>query len=213
MIWSGTEAKNATQVSPDGASLAFFDEVTGDLCLGEIALGKVTAIVRRDPAGKPYEFPVGTRWSPDGRRLAYGWFNSDNSIELRMVGVDGSNARTLYSRKNEMMFPTAWSPDGRTIAVGMAKDFHKSYDIGLISAEDGSLRVLKTEALPKVPPKSVAFSPDGRFLVIDPPQKEVIQSATSSPFRSTAPRRSGSSSIPRMTLYSAGSRGPINFFF
>jgi Tol biopolymer transport system component len=71
-----------------------------------------------------------------------------------------------------MMFPTAWSPDGRTIAVGMAKDFYKSYDIGLVSAEDGSLRILKTEALPKVPPKSVTFSPDGRFLLVDPPQKD-----------------------------------------
>ena len=89
-----------------------------------------------------------------------------------MVGIDGSNLRTLYSRKNEMMFPTAWSPDGRTIAVGMAKDFYKSYDIGLVSAEDGSLRILKTEALPKVPPKSVTFSPDGRFLLVDPPQKD-----------------------------------------
>ena len=172
MIWSGTEARNATQVSPDGASLAFFDEAAGNLCIKEISSGKVTAVVRRDPAGKPYEFPVGARWSPDGKRLAYGWFNADNSIELRMVGIDGSNLRTLYSRKNEMMFPTAWSPDGRTIAVGMAKDFYKSYDIGLVSAEDGSLRILKTEALPKVPPKSVTFSPDGRFLLVDPPQKD-----------------------------------------
>ena len=172
MIWSGTEAKNATQVSPDGAWLAFFDEAGGNLCIKEISSGKVTAVVRRDPAGKPYEFPVGARWSPDGKRLAYGWFNADNSIELRMVGIDGSNLRTLYSRKNEMMFPTAWSPDGRTIAVGMAKDFYKSYDIGLVSAEDGSLRILKTEALPKVPPKSVTFSPDGRFLLVDPPQKD-----------------------------------------
>ena len=171
MIWSGTEAKNALQVSPDGTSLTFFDEAGSNLCIKEIASGKVTAIVRRDPAGKPYEFPVGARWSPDGKRLAYGWFNEDNSIELRMVGVDGSNVRTLYSRKNEMMFPTAWSPDGRTIAVGMAKDFYKTYDIGLISAEDGALRILKTEALPKVPPKSVTFSPDGRFLIVDPPQK------------------------------------------
>ena len=172
MIWAGTEAENVIQVSPDGTFVAFIDEETSDLCIKGIASGKKTVVVRRATSGQPYEFPVTARWSPDGKRLAYGWFNADNSIELRMIGVDGSNARTLYSRKNEMMFPTAWSPDGRTIAVGMAKDFYKSYNIGLISAQDGSLRVLKTEALPKAPPKIMTFSPDGRFLIIDPPQKQ-----------------------------------------
>ena len=57
MIWSGTEAKNATQVSPDGAWLAFFDEAGGNLCIKEISSGKVTAVVRRDPAGKALRIP------------------------------------------------------------------------------------------------------------------------------------------------------------
>jgi Tol biopolymer transport system component len=123
MVWSGSEAKTVSHVSQDGTSLTFIDEETGNLCVKDIASGRESVVVRRDASAEPYEFPITARWSPDGKRLAYSWFNKDNSIELRMVDTDGSNLRTLYAQKNEVMVPMAWSPDGRTIAVVFIRDF------------------------------------------------------------------------------------------
>ena len=116
MIWSGPEAASASALSPDGTALSFVDKEAGDLCVRGIVSGKESVVVSKARSGKPYEFPLNSVWSPDGQSLAYGWFNRDNSIELRTIGRDGAGARTLYSQKNEMAFPAAWSPDGKAIS-------------------------------------------------------------------------------------------------
>jgi len=172
LIWSGPDAESVGQASPDGKSLSFIEKETGNLCIKEIASGKQIVVVRRNLLGKPYEFPVSSRWSPDGSSLAYGWFNRDNSVELRTIGIDGSNARILYAQKNEMVFPMAWSPDGRFIAASLMRDFYKSYNVSLIAVEDGSVKVLKTPKLLETAPKNMTFSPDSHYLVIDLPQGE-----------------------------------------
>lgn len=172
MLWSGAEAETSSHLSPDGRALSFVDKESGNLCIRDVASGKQTVVVRKAQSAKPYEFPVNSCWSPDGKNLAYGWFNTENSVELRLVGTDGSNPRTLYSRTNEMAFPAAWSPDGRFIAAGLVRDFYKSFDAGLISIEDGSLKILKTITQLKAAPMNMVFSSDGRHLLVDLPQKD-----------------------------------------
>ncbi|HDT12749.1 MAG TPA: tetratricopeptide repeat protein, partial [Candidatus Aminicenantes bacterium] len=172
MVWSGLEAGSASSISPDGRYLSYVDEESGNLCIRDVASGKRTIVVRKAQADKPYQFPLISRWSPDGNSLVYAWFNMDNSIELRTIGVDGSAPRTLYSQKNEMAFPAAWSPDGRSIAAVVMRDFYQSFNLGLISVEDGSLKILKTFRQIKAAPMSMVFSRDGRFLLVDLPQTE-----------------------------------------
>lgn len=172
MIWSGPEAASASHLSPDGRALSFVDEESGDLCIRDVASGKETVVVSKAQSGQPYQFPLNSMWSPDAESLAYGWFNMGSSVELRTIGIDGSDPRTLYSQRNEMAFPAAWSPDGRFIAVSLMRDFYKSYNVGLISVEDGSLKVLKTAKLLQTAPMSMVFSRDGRYLFIDLPEKE-----------------------------------------
>jgi len=64
-------------------------------------------------------------WSPDGKQIAYGWWNEDH-WELRIVGFDGSGPRVLY-RNTEMktysdgIHPFTWSQDGKHILAR----FHK----------------------------------------------------------------------------------------
>jgi Tol biopolymer transport system component len=174
-IWSGPDAGSAGKPSPDGKYLSYIDQSTGDLAIREIATGKMIPVTNKIPREKPYEFALVACWSPDGKRLAYAWFNKDNYLELRTIGVDGSNVRTLYQKKNEWAFPSAWSPDGKSIVAGVvsvAGGAYTSYAYGLISVEDGSLRILKTAKLLKTAPKNTIFSPDGRYVVTDLPQKE-----------------------------------------
>jgi Tol biopolymer transport system component len=172
LIWSGPDADSVGKASPDGKFLSFIDKETANLSIKDIASGKTTVVTNKEPWGKSYEFAVNSCWSPNGKQLAYGWFNKDNSIELRTVDTDGSNVRVLYQQKNEMVFPMAWSPDGRFLAVSLMRDFYKSYNLSVISVEDGSVKVLKTLKLLKTAPKNMAFSRDSRYLVIDLPQGE-----------------------------------------
>jgi Tol biopolymer transport system component len=172
LLWSGPDADSVGKASPDGTILSYIDQETGNLSIKELASGKTTVVTKKEPWGKSYEFAVNSCWSPDGKKIAYGWWNKDNSIELRTVDTDGSNVRVLYQQKNEMAFPMAWSPDGRSIAVSLMRDFYKSYNLSLISVEDGSVKVLKTPKLLKTAPKNMTFSPDSRYLVIDLPQGE-----------------------------------------
>jgi len=172
LIWSGPEAGGVGKASPDGRYLSLIDEETGNLCIKEIASGKTTVVTKKESWGKSYEFALSSCWSPDGRKLAYGWFNKENSVELRTADIDGSNVRVLYQQKNEMVFPGAWSPDGRSIAVGLARDSYTSYSLGLASIKDSSLKILKTPNLLKSAPGNMVFSPDGRYMIIDLPQSE-----------------------------------------
>ena len=172
LLWSGPDADSVGKASPDGTILSYIDQETGNLSIKELASGKTTVVTKKEPWGKSYEFAVNSCWSPDGKKIAYGWWNKDNSIELRTIDTDGSNVRVLYQQKNEMAFPMAWSPDGRSIAVSLMRDFYKSYNLSLISVEDGSVKVLKTPKLLKTAPKNMTFSPDSRYLVIDLPQGE-----------------------------------------
>jgi Tol biopolymer transport system component len=171
LIWSGPDADSVGKASPDGIFLSFIDKETANLSIKELASGKTSVVTKKEPWGKSYEFAVSSCWSPDGKKLAYGWFNKDNSIELRTVDTDGSNVRVLYQQKNEMAFPVAWSPDGKSIAVQLVKDFYTSFAVGLISVEDGALKILKAAKLLKTAPKNMTFTPDGRYIVIDLPQK------------------------------------------
>jgi Tol biopolymer transport system component len=175
LIWSGPEAESVGRVSPDGRFLSFVEQETANLCIKEIASGKTTVVTKKEPWGKSYEFALDSCWSPDGKKLVYGWFNKDNFIELRTADTDGSNVRVLYQQKNEMAFPAAWSPDGAAIAVGLAslaKNSYTSYSLGLVSVADGSLKILKTPNLLKTAPGKTVFSADGRFMIIDLPQSE-----------------------------------------
>ena len=171
LIWSGPDAVAAPRTSPDGMFLSFVDQETGSLCVRELASGKTAAIASKDPS-TPFEFAGNTCWSPDGKALAYSWFNKDNAMELRTIGADGSDMRVLYKKKDEWAFPVAWSPDGKAIVIGLVKDFYNRYDIALVSVEDGSLRVLGTPKLLKTTPKNITFSPDSRYVIADLPQGE-----------------------------------------
>ncbi|MFO7732372.1 MAG: tetratricopeptide repeat protein, partial [Candidatus Aminicenantes bacterium] len=172
LLWSGPEAETVSHVSPDGRFLSFIEKESGDLCIRDIASGKQRVVVGKDRSEKPFEFPLTSCWSPDGRKLAYGWFNADNSVELRVVDTDGSNLQSLFRQKGEMAFPVAWSPDGRNIAVNLIKDLYKSYQVALISAKDGSVSILKTAKLLETAPGNMAFSSDGLYVLIDLPQSD-----------------------------------------
>jgi Tol biopolymer transport system component len=160
--------------SPDGKYLSYVDWETGDLAIYEIATRKKRRLTNKgswDESDECAQFY--SRWSPDGKQIAYQWYNGKGYNDLRIIGLGGSDPRILFSNKEvNWTHVYDWSPDGKQILAY----FEKKEGIGwitqivLVSATDGSVRVLKT--FDGGWPENMCFSPDGRYIVYDFPQKK-----------------------------------------
>lgn len=130
---------------------------------------------------------VEARMSPDGTLVAYFWADAwqteDPRIELRIVRIDGSGPRVLYSDRNAPLLNGGrlnlilnppfllhgWSPDGKYVAATI---FQKNQSqLVLFSVTNASVRVLRTQGLETLSYLSffdeIKFSRDGRFLAYD----------------------------------------------
>jgi Tol biopolymer transport system component len=90
---------------------------------------------------------LGVAWSPDGTRLAFGYYTSNFTPRVAIVGADGSGRHDVATGR----YPS-WSPDGTRIAF---EDGTGHVDVAGV---DGSnLRQLTTGGEP-------AWSPDGTLI-------------------------------------------------
>jgi Tol biopolymer transport system component len=156
-------------VSPDGKSIAIRDSQSGNLAVRDIETGQVRRVTNESRLGTLETFIVG-QWSPDGEKIAYAWFNKDNYTELRLIETDGSEPRILFQEKDCQILPNGWSPDGRFILASVLRKYVE-YQIVLVSTSDGSVQVLKTSTVQNAT-LVMGFSPDGRYIAYDAPQKE-----------------------------------------
>jgi Tol biopolymer transport system component len=163
-VWAGPDVDVLGSLSPDGRYLSCVDSTTGDLALRDMATGKMRRLTNE---GSSTEIRF-SAISPDGKEVAYDWFNKGGSPDLRVVRLDGSAPRVLYSDKGGLALPTDWSPDGKYILTLLYKE-PSTFQIALLSVADGSVRVLK--ALDWFSLK-VKFSPDGRYIAYDFPQQQ-----------------------------------------
>jgi Tol biopolymer transport system component len=166
-VWAGPDVDVRGSLSPDGRYLSCVDWATGDLALRDLATGKMRRLTNEGSSTELTELR-GSAISPDGKEVVYNWFNKDGSPDLRIVGVDGSAPRILYSDKGGLPAPGDWSPDGKYILTSIYRE-PSSFQIALISVADGSMRVLKT--LDWFPTNG-KFSPDGRYIAYDLAQQQ-----------------------------------------
>lgn len=149
--------------SPDGRHLTFTDWSTGDLALHDFDTGRDRRLTGKGSWSTPYfaEFSV---FSPDGKQVAYAWFGAGNFYELRVIALDGSDARVLINQKDTpWLRPVDWSPDGQHVLAWLAKETGAN-ELALISVKNAAVRVLLTTQDPEQPGKT-ALSPDGRHIL------------------------------------------------
>ena len=167
-VWAGPDVSVDGTLSPDGRYLSFTDWETGDLALRDLVTGKTRRLTNEGSSAEFVEL-IGSVISPDGKEVVYNWFNKDGSSDLRVVRLDGSAPRILYSAKGVLANAGDWSPDGKYILAGITKFDPYTFQIALLSVADGSMRVLKT--LDWFPTNG-KFSPDGRYIAYDLAQQQ-----------------------------------------
>ena len=156
-------------VSPAGRSIAIQDSGSGDLAVRDIETGQTKRLTKKG-SWTTGEMLIAGVWSPDGKKIAYAWFNKDNYLDLRLIGTDGSEPRLLFQDKDCYILPTGWSPDGKSI-LAMTQKKNAGYQIVVVSAADGSVQILKTSTI--LPSSTImSFYPDGKYIAYDAPQKE-----------------------------------------
>jgi Tol biopolymer transport system component len=165
-VWTGPGGYVLGSISPDGQYLSDVDGTTGDLALRDLATGKTRRLTSEGLfLEDAVSFSVISR---DGKEVAYNWFNKNGPPDVRVVRVDGSAPRVLYSVKGALAFPTDWSPDGKYILALLYRESNP-FQIAMISVVDGSVRVLKTLDSYSL---KFRFSPDGRYIAYDYPQQQ-----------------------------------------
>jgi Tol biopolymer transport system component len=188
-IWSDQEMKKFPEAgvavlnprpSPDGKYIAFIDWSTGfgDLYVQETAARKIECLTESRPPEERKANAYDSRWSPDGRLLAYIWENDEeNYVDLRVIGLKDAKPRTLRrgSYAEEWISPLDWSPDGKNILAIMWEEDITQF--GLFPLNGGAHRIIKTFTglRPGNNPSGGLFSPDGRYIAYDSQQdKEAV---------------------------------------
>ncbi|MEW5902176.1 MAG: hypothetical protein AB1715_11995, partial [Acidobacteriota bacterium] len=165
-------------VSPDGKYISFVDWDTGDLAVREVATGQEKRLTDKGPWTQSGAMAFNSRWSPDGQKIVYDWWDWDKEpgfVGIRVVGLDGQAPRTIYEVPDDQLTQTyAWSSDGEKILVlqSQGPTEEKKGRIALVRVEDGSARFLKTLDLSRVAYNQVInmdLSPDGRFIAYSIP--------------------------------------------
>jgi Tol biopolymer transport system component len=166
-VWAGPSKDLLGAPSPDGRYLTIQDWESQDLAIRDLTTGQKRRLTNKDP--RSLEFAMLSVPSPDGKEVAYCWYNKDNLYDLRVVGLKGSEPRVLYANADvSYLVPSDWSPDGKNVlAILNWKD--RSSQLVLVSVTDGSVRVLRT--FNRESPWRARSSPDGHYIAYDFPQR------------------------------------------
>ena len=177
-VWAGPEVELLGSVSPDGRYLSSVDWNTGgNLSIRDIATGENRFLTGKTDWLSSSEYAWVSIFSPDSERVAYTWFSMEKfpetghlTYELRIINRDGTGMRRLYrNQETAYLQPHAWTPDGAQVLV-LLQNRDNTYQIALVSAEDGSAQVLKTFDWRH--PRNMSLSPDGKSIVYDFPPSE-----------------------------------------
>ncbi len=108
--------------------------------------------------------------SPSGRQLVYEWIIDDKFTEIRMVGIDGTNPRILYSDSVLFSLLQEWSPDEKYVSA-MVFNKERTFQTLLIQVSNDSIKVLRRQQFKSLnwgfQQCKMSFSEDSKFIAYD----------------------------------------------
>lgn len=164
-IWSGPDTDMSGTPSPDGEFLTFMDYETGNLAIHNILTSESQLITKEATWEKPMQFTTGSKVSPNGKQIAYSWYNVNSNYEIRLTDVDNPQPKVLYGNKGEDVYPAAWSADGKIIYARSHLNKTQQTRILAITIASGEIQILKTIDVPYW--THLSASPDNQFIVFD----------------------------------------------
>ena len=153
--------------SPDGHYISYTDWDTGNLAVYEISTKKKWPLTDK----KNWEdksWCENSRWSPDGKKIAYSWWDNDGKNDLRIIGLDGSKSRILTDSYPWIIL-SDWSPDGKHILAVIYTREESDCRVSLISVADGSIKTFKKK---RWSDGKMRFSPEGKYIAFNFLSKE-----------------------------------------
>jgi len=156
----GTVPGRATRLSPDGKSVLYWTGTWTAMRLFASRLDGSAARQVTDGSGVVW----GARWSPDGKRIAFGDKDAQGSLQVFVMNADGSGRRrvTRFDEAGQQAQMPAWSSDGSRLAVQSGSRGQPAH-IWIVDAVTGAARKLAAHTEPyddEVP----AWFPDGKRL-------------------------------------------------
>jgi|GEM_PF-2568028 len=147
--------------SPDGKRIAFVGG-GGNFAFVSYNQLHITDGSNHQPITNTAGNKFNPAWSPDGSRIAFAAHNSDLSLDIYVVAVDGSNLVNLTNSPGVNEDYPAWSPDGKRIVYHTNRNNFRNYELFLMDASGGNPTQLTAAQLERddwsVQP---AWSPDG----------------------------------------------------
>ncbi len=154
-VWEG-DTLSVGRPSPDGRYVAWVNwpGSAGNLATHDLLTGENRNLTK----GQPGSFAEAPVFSPDGKQIMYGWYNSaTDKWEVRLIQMDGSKERAFVVDA----YSGAICPDGTHAAISVEQN--GSQQLALIDLTSGKVIALKTVGWRK--PEIGNFSPDGRYFV------------------------------------------------
>jgi Tol biopolymer transport system component len=163
-MWSGPKVDSYGGLSADGRFLSYTDWETGDLALHDFTTGQDRHLTNKGTWADSRWMAIQSVISRDGRQVAYEWHDGEAVFELRLLDLGSGSSRVMVPNiPGKEIVPQDWSFDGKWIAVAVLVS-NEAPQPGLVSAADGSLRVLSAQGKVSGRPR---FSPDGKYLACD----------------------------------------------
>jgi len=171
LVWvTGFQGNCRNAPSPDGKYVTYIDN-SGNLALRDLK-AETSRLLTNEASMDPYQSAYSSRWSHDGKQIAYNWekeFENGQEIQLRVLALEDPKPRVIFRGdvlKRAWVEPQDWSPDGKQILVRISQE-GEAYQLALIPVQGGSAKVIKTIEPGAVFPGMAFFSPDGRYVVYD----------------------------------------------